>query len=106
MPPIERTLAWRRSGRHCFYCFILLTPETATRDHIVPKVDGGPNHQKHNIVIACRPCNHYKASMFMQDFLSTTWLKNRRNKVASGKNSPAPISRNQEEEQERERIGL
>lgn len=45
-----------RDGWHCFYCAELLTPETATGEHLCPKAHGGPNHPS-NVVLACEPCN-------------------------------------------------
>jgi hypothetical protein len=54
----------------CFYCqqpIILrlpgepISPEDATIDHFFPKSEGGPDGWR-NWVLACRACNHQKAS--------------------------------------------
>jgi hypothetical protein len=54
----------------CFYCQMLITlrlpgeppsPQDATIDHFFPKSEGGPDGWR-NWVLACRACNHQKAS--------------------------------------------
>ena len=49
----------RRNGNRCTYCPALLTSETATLDHIVPKNKGGRDCLT-NLVLACFPCNRAK----------------------------------------------
>jgi hypothetical protein len=49
--------ARRRDGDSCIWCSRTLTgPVTATTDHVVPKVKGGPSWLE-NEVAACRRCN-------------------------------------------------
>lgn len=49
-----------RDGRGCWLCGRLLTLETATIDHVIPKSDGGGNDDD-NLRCACWRCNHRKA---------------------------------------------
>lgn len=53
--PVLKTL-FKRDGEACFFCGQQLTFETATIEHLVPAVHGGPNHLS-NYVAACQPCN-------------------------------------------------
>ena len=50
------TLNWR-----CLYCDCLLTPKTATMDHVIP-LSGGGSGDISNIVPACRSCNARKSN--------------------------------------------
>ncbi len=50
----------------CRYCLCLLTPESATIDHIIPRSKGGPT-QKSNLVAACRPCNAQKKDKSLEE---------------------------------------
>lgn len=49
-------LAKRDKGMICMCCEIVLTYETVTLDHVIPKSHGGPNTFS-NYVLACLPCN-------------------------------------------------
>lgn len=52
----------------CAYCAIVMqaddkeAPDAITRDHFVPKCEGGPNHVD-NVVVACRDCNNGRGNM-------------------------------------------
>lgn len=47
----------KRMGNVCHYCAVPLRDGAATLDHIWPESLGGP-WSKHNLVLACRKCNH------------------------------------------------
>lgn len=60
----------RRTG-HCFYCKRQFEPtplRKQTRDHVVPRSQGGPNH-KSNIVACCWECNNRKGDMPADEFI-------------------------------------
>lgn len=58
-PSLSNRYLFRRDGHHCMYCGGLFSDVELTRDHIVPKVQGGMDHWT-NLVAACRRCNHHK----------------------------------------------
>lgn len=45
----------------CFYCDQEMTKLKTTKDHIIPRMLGGTNHDK-NKVKCCRDCNSLKAN--------------------------------------------
>ncbi|MFN3198745.1 MAG: HNH endonuclease [Bradymonadia bacterium] len=49
-----------RDGGRCQYCGVKLTVREATLDHVMPRSRGGGGTWD-NLVIACRPCNQFKA---------------------------------------------
>lgn len=53
--PDIRTL-FDRDGPDCFACAFPMSPEEATRDHLVPLASGGPDHIA-NKVLMHRACN-------------------------------------------------
>jgi 5-methylcytosine-specific restriction endonuclease McrA len=44
---------------HCYWCNVLLTPTTATLDHVIPLSRGGTDDDN-NHRLACAPCNRYR----------------------------------------------
>lgn len=57
--PEKRLAIYLRDEFHCLYCLADLhgaAPSDVTLDHLVPRVDGGSNHES-NLVTACRSCN-------------------------------------------------
>jgi 5-methylcytosine-specific restriction endonuclease McrA len=52
-------------GNHCIYCGRKLTPKTVTREHIVPKSQGGSSK---DIRPACMVCNQLKGHMTLEQF--------------------------------------
>lgn len=54
--PEIRTLI-ERDGSDCFACCWPVTPEDASRDHLVPLASGGPSHIA-NYVLMHRDCNY------------------------------------------------
>lgn len=57
----------RDCSRRCVYCAALLTPETATLDHVQPLSRRG-THDPGNLVIACHACNQLKGDALPLDF--------------------------------------
>jgi 5-methylcytosine-specific restriction endonuclease McrA len=53
----------------CVYCQTLFTLSSLTIDHVVPISKGGTNNI-HNLVLACRDCNHSKGDSYEHDKLS------------------------------------
>ena len=54
-------------GPHCSYCGRNLTPKTVTRDHVIPRVQGGVNNVG-NILPACLICNRLKGPLTLEQF--------------------------------------
>jgi 5-methylcytosine-specific restriction endonuclease McrA len=52
----QRRRVLKRCGNRCTYCGRPLNLRNATRDHIVPKIQGGSNRQE-NLTAACETCN-------------------------------------------------
>jgi len=50
-------------GGRCYFCGTLLTAETMTIDHLIPKCKGGTNALS-NLMPACEPCNRKKGRKF------------------------------------------
>jgi len=58
-PSLSNALLFRRDGHQCMYCGQLFSRVDLTRDHIVPRVQGGQDIWI-NVVAACRRCNGAK----------------------------------------------
>jgi len=54
-----------RDGFQCQYCQKSFAPADLTCDHVVPRSRGG-NTDWENTVAACRPCNHRKGDLSLQ----------------------------------------
>jgi len=52
---------------HCAYCGVLLTRNTVTRDHVIPRAAGGQGGE--NLVPSCGPCNRAKGCRSLLTFL-------------------------------------
>lgn len=52
----------KRDKKTCQYCNLKLCSNEITIDHIIPLSKGGQNSFT-NCVVACRPCNDYKADL-------------------------------------------
>jgi 5-methylcytosine-specific restriction endonuclease McrA len=50
---------YSRDEYTCQFCFIALTIDECTLDHLVPRCKGGTNVQT-NLVTCCKRCNHLK----------------------------------------------
>ena len=60
--PFSRKNILTRDGFVCQYCGREAAPGDLTVDHIIPKVQGGPN-QWTNVVACCRDCNMKKGGL-------------------------------------------
>lgn len=60
--PVTRRAVFARDGGRCVYCGAVAT----SIDHVVPRSRGG-DHGWHNVVSACRRCNHVKADRMVSD---------------------------------------
>ena len=58
-PALDNRLLFRRDEHRCMYCGFEFRDEDLTRDHIVPRVQGGSDRWS-NVVAACQRCNHRK----------------------------------------------
>jgi 5-methylcytosine-specific restriction endonuclease McrA len=68
----RKRAVWARDRYICHYCGRQLTPDSATVDHVVPKLRGGP-FVLWNLVAACHDCNQDKGNRLPQcvcDFCS------------------------------------
>lgn len=57
-----------RDGRECLWCRKSLSIETATTDHLMPRIKGGPSWVA-NELAACRKCNKQRGHMLPLDWL-------------------------------------
>ena len=64
--PTDRMFVFDRDRLACFYCDDQLSVETATVDHVVPRLHGG-SHDVENLVTACQPCNSSKNARRLPD---------------------------------------
>ena len=53
-------MLFRRDNYHCMYCGGKFSHAELTRDHVVPRAQGGLDIWE-NVVAACGRCNHFKA---------------------------------------------
>jgi hypothetical protein len=58
-PLLANPLLFRRDNNLCMYCGQQFANSQLTRDHIVPRVQGGKDRWT-NVVTACQRCNHFK----------------------------------------------
>src|SRR5690606_34776009 len=58
-PLLANPMLFRRDNYLCLYCGQKFCPSLLTRDHVVPRVQGGKDRWG-NVVSACQRCNHYK----------------------------------------------
>ena len=58
-PLLANPLLFRRDNYLCMYCGQQFPMSRLTRDHIVPRVQGGRDCWT-NVVTACQRCNHFK----------------------------------------------
>jgi len=59
VPPLTNALLFRRDMCRCMYCGEVFSEKELTRDHIVPRVQQGPDIWS-NVVAACKRCNNVK----------------------------------------------
>jgi 5-methylcytosine-specific restriction endonuclease McrA len=53
----------------CVYCGVALTPETYTRDHVIPRARGGSS-AKENLAPCCKDCNNSKGPLTASEYLA------------------------------------
>lgn len=58
-PALSNPLLFRRDDYRCMYCGLEFNSSQLTRDHIIPRVQSGPD-QWTNVVSACARCNNRK----------------------------------------------
>ena len=70
LPRAERLRqALARDGGECAWCRRALTPDSASVDHLVPRLKGGPAWPE-NEVASCRPCNRARGHAAPADWLA------------------------------------
>lgn len=75
----------RDRGTHCYYCGVAFSDAPGldrTIDHRHPRSKGGTDLLV-NMVFACRACNERKADRDEAGFLESSWLAERRRRLAS-----------------------
>lgn len=90
--PADKSKKWKaqvieiatRYGWGCHYCFLELSLDTATQDHVIPLSKDG-SRKKRNVVLACSRCNNKKGDRDVEDFVQSDWLKRRRIEVQEGR---------------------
>lgn len=63
----ERQQVYDKCGGHCAYCGCCLEYKDMQVDHVRPLRRGGADEVS-NMLPACRSCNHYKATLDMEEF--------------------------------------
>ncbi len=58
-PALVNRVLFRRDNNLCMYCGESFSVGELTRDHVIPKVQGGRDVWT-NVVTACQRCNHFK----------------------------------------------
>ncbi len=61
VPALSNRLLFRRDDDRCLYCGYQHPYSELTRDHVLPKAQGGLDRWE-NLVTACRACNHHKGN--------------------------------------------
>jgi len=59
VPPLSNAALFRRDFNMCLYCGGTFPVHELSRDHVTPLVQGGQDRW-HNVVTACKRCNHHK----------------------------------------------
>ncbi len=65
-PPLTNKALFGRDRELCLYCGKAYPAVDLTRDHVVPVSRGGVGAW-HNVVAACRRCNHFKGSRLLEE---------------------------------------
>lgn len=95
MTKIDREKIYKKTHWRCWYCWEKIDFKQMQVDHIIPQRnykqhiihkdfwvpyflqhlwDNDLNHYD-NLLATCRSCNHYKTSMFLEDFRKELWLQ-------------------------------
>lgn len=75
-----------RTANRCWYCGCRVTVENRSIDHVTPLSRNGSNARE-NKVIACRPCNHNKAALSVDDYRELLERRQRQPVVFFGERS-------------------
>lgn len=65
-PRLTNVNLFKRDLNICAYCGRQLSDNKLTRDHVIPTSRGGEN-KWHNVVTACRGCNHKKDNKLLEE---------------------------------------
>lgn len=65
-PPLTNRALFARDHHRCMYCGSEFAVFELTRDHVVPRSQGGTDRWD-NVVAACRRCNHFKGNRMPHD---------------------------------------
>lgn len=60
--------ALRDGQPRCHYCGVVLTPRTATIDHLTPTSRGGAAYDTANMALCCLACNQAKGDKTEQEY--------------------------------------
>ena len=60
IPALSNRLLFRRDDYRCMYCGFQFVHDDLSRDHIIPRAQGGKDRWE-NVVASCKRCNHSKA---------------------------------------------
>ena len=60
-PPLSNRLLFQRDGYICLYCGVAKPAQQLTRDHVIPRAQGGEDRWS-NVVSCCRRCNGEKGN--------------------------------------------
>lgn len=60
-PVLSNRFLFRRDGDRCLYCGDRFHFRDLSRDHVIPKAQGGKDIWT-NVVTACKRCNHHKGN--------------------------------------------
>lgn len=59
IPALSNPTLFRRDNHRCMYCGYESSDKELTRDHVIPRVQGGRDIWS-NVVAACKRCNNHK----------------------------------------------
>lgn len=77
LPGSRRHTLWVNQQGRCYYCTHLTPLERWTIDHMLPRSRGGRKHFS-NETGSCWTCNHAKRNLTAEEFLSTEYVRRRR----------------------------
>lgn len=66
----------------CMWCGVHIEQDVATIEHILPASEGGPL-SINNAGIACSSCNQKRGTKTREEFLSSSWLLEKKRQVHS-----------------------
>lgn len=66
IPPLNNSALFERDESTCLYCGTRFPRRELTRDHVVPRSQGGRDTWE-NCVTACKRCNHHKGNRLLHE---------------------------------------